>query len=337
MSTQNLKGVLLVNLGTPDSYDPRDVYKYLIEFLTDARVIDFPWWRRQLFVRGFIVPTRYRQSAELYKKLWTDKGSPLLVHGRAVENALQQSLGPSYKVALGMRYQNPSIAAALEKLRKANVHEIIVVPLFPQYSSATTGSVNQKVMETVKDWMVIPKMTFINSFATHPSFIRAFAQRGRQYPISTYDAVVFSFHGLPERQIRKCDNLSHCLKPTCCETFDTRNTHCYRAQCYSTARAIAAELSIESYQVCFQSRLGKEPWLKPYASDLIHDCAKAGKKKLLVFSPSFVCDCLETTSEISEEYGTEFKKLGGEELQLVEGLNSHPAWIEALQSIVKQQ
>ncbi len=335
-TSQGKKGVLIVNLGTPRSHRPLDVFRYLNEFLTDPRVIDIPWFKRQLLVRGVIVPSRYRQSAEQYRHVWTEKGSPLLFHGQTVQEKLQHVLGPDFKVVLAMRYQFPSIPEALEKLKQEEVDEIVILPLFPQYASATTGSVHQKIMQVLQNWQVIPKLVFINHFFDHPLFIEAFCNRAQQYSLSSYDHVVFSFHGLPERQIRKADPSGKCLSAQCCQESCQRHRFCYKAQCYATAHAIARRLSITSkdYTVCFQSRLGKEPWIQPYLSDVLDQCARQGYKKLLVFSPSFVCDCLETTCEITYEYGSKFKEMGGEELQLVEGLNSHPAWIEALRSLV---
>lgn len=330
------KGVLLINLGTPDSYRPRDVYRYLIEFLTDSRVIDLSWLRRQLLVRGIIVPFRFRQTAKLYKSVWTDEGSPLLIHGLNVKNKLQAALGDGYKVSLAMRYQNPSIDLALEELQRIPLEELIILPLFPQYASATTGSVHQKVMEKIKDWTVIPKMTFINSFADHPGFIEAFSTIGKRYNPSDYDHVLFSFHGLPERQIKKADYGSACLQGECCSRKTKENQHCYKAQCYTTARALAANLNLkqEQYSISFQSRLGRDPWLQPYTSDVLKSLVDNNKKRVLVFCPSFVCDCLETTCEIGIEYQHEFKERGGEHLQLVEGLNSHPAWIDGLKQMI---
>jgi len=332
------RGVLLVNLGTPKSYQPKDVYRYLIEFLTDKRVIDLTWWRRQILVRGLIVPFRYKQSAEQYRKVWTEGGSPLLFHGRKVQQELQKVLGKDSVVSLGMRYQQPSITEGLEELRGQNVDEIIILPLFPQYASATTGSVYEEVMKQVQQWETFPKLVFINDFYDHPGVIQAFCARARQYTLSSYDRIIFSFHGLPERQIRKADRTGECLTKDCCKQICQTNQFCYKAQCHATARSIATELnlSVDQYRVCFQSRLGKAPWLQPYASDVLHDCAKAGDKRLLVFSPSFVCDCLETIYEISTEYQREFQEMGGEELKLVEGLNDHPLWINALKELVLQ-
>lgn len=327
-------GVLLVNLGTPDSPTLRDVNRYLIEFLTDSRVIDFPWLKRQLLVRGLIVPARLKQSTKLYQKLWTDQGSPLLYHSVNLKKSLQESLGQNYKVALAMRYQNPSIEKGLKELVAHSVKSIIILPLFPQYASATTGSVQQKVMEIVSQWVNIPAMTFIDGFHQERDFIEALCERGRQYELASYDHILFSFHGLPERQIQKADLKGCCLKSNCCEK--PSHSLCYRKQCYETAWAIAEGLNLtpDRYSVCFQSRLGKEPWIQLYASDVIHDCAKKGYRSLLVFSPSFVCDCLETISEIGEEYDLEFKKVGGKKLQLVEGLNDHPIFVKALHRLI---
>lgn len=337
MLFQRKKGLLLVNLGTPKSPQPKHVFRYLNEFLTDNRVIDLPWLKRQFLVRGIIVPTRYRQSAELYQKIWSKEGSPLLIHSLNVQKELQKQLGENHHVVLGMRYQSPSIKSALEELKKARVHEIIVLPLFPQYASATTGSVFEKVMEHIKTWNVIPKLTFVDSFYDHASFIRAFSERGKQYPLDSYDHILFSFHGLPERHIRSADCSGGCFKKTCCEKMHAKNQFCYKAQCHATARAIAYELQISPsrYSICFQSRLGSDAWIQPYTTDVIKVCAEKGWKKLLVFCPAFVSDCLETSCEISIEYAHFFKELGGEDLQLVESLNDHPAWIEAIRDIAQ--
>lgn len=336
MEKSRKKGVLLVNLGTPKSPSPGAVFRYLNEFLTDERVIDEPWLKRQLLVRGLIVPFRFIQSTKLYQKLWTPEGSPLLVHGKEVEKKLQEALGESYRVVLSMRYQFPSIEEGLEKLKKEQVEEIFIFPLFPQYASSTTGSVHQKVMGTLRNWEVFPKLIFLPHYFDDPGLVQAFYERALQYPLSDYDHILFSFHGLPERHIKKSDCAGTCLSQNCCQE---RKQYCYKSQCHATARAIASRLSLSSdkYTICFQSRLGKEPWLQPYTSDTLKDCAAKGIKKLLVFCPSFVCDCLETTCEITHEYGEEFKKLGGTALQLVEGLNSHPSWITALRNLVLNQ
>lgn len=330
-------GVLLVNLGTPDSFTPRDVYRYLIEFLTDPRVIDKPWLMRQLLVRGCIVPFRYRQSARSYKEIWTAGGSPLKMYGFLTKDALQIFLGENFLVDLAMRYREPSIAQSLQFFKQAGVQKIVVLPLFPQYASATTGSVHQKVMEIVSKYSVIPEMIFVSQYAEHPGLITAFKAAATGYHLHEYDHIIISFHGLPQSQILKADRHGHCLKTAdCCSQLSACNWDCYSAQCYATARALvqALELTREKYSVVFQSRLGRDPWLQPYFSKELENLAHRGHKKILVFCPSFVCDCLETIYEIGVEYAAEFKRAGGDRLDLVPGLNDHSAWIEALASIV---
>lgn len=334
------KGILIVNLGTPDSPEVKDVRRYLDQFLMDERVIDINPIGRTLLVKGIIVPFRGPKSAKTYQKVWTEQGSPLLFYTERAALMLQESLGDEYLVSMGMRYQNPSIASALEKLKAANVDSIKVLALFPQYASATTGSVHQLVMEIVSKWQTIPNISFVNSFYTHPGIIRIFADNARKHQPETFDHFLFSFHGLPQRQLVKADHSKQtCLKSgNCCATITDANKFCYAAQCHHTARLIAAELGIpqEKYTVTFQSRLGKEPWVQPYTSDTIHELAHKGVKRLMVFSPAFVADCLETIYEIAEEYLLEFKDLGGEHLQLVESLNDKPEWIEVLKELVTQ-
>lgn len=328
------KGVLIVNLGTPDSPSVKDVRRYLDEFLSDPRVIDVNPALRYFLVKGIIVPFRGPKSAALYRKIWTEEGSPLMVYGLRVQKLLAERLGEGYHVALAMRYQNPSIESALEELRAQFVSSIKVIPLFPQYASATNGSVIQKVMELVSNWQAIPELEFVSSFHDDQEMIQAFAEIGRTYNPASYDHVLFSFHGLPERQLLKADPTGcHCLKKAdCCSRLIDANRNCYSAQSHDTARLIAENLGISpsDYTVCFQSRLGKEPWRKPYTSEVIHELAARGMKRLLVFCPAFVCDCLETIYEVSVEYHEEFRKAGGEHIQLVEGLNTHRLWIEAL-------
>lgn len=331
----NKKGILLVNLGTPDSPSTADVRKYLDEFLMDERVIDIPPLRRALLVKGIIVPFRSPKSAKLYKEIWDERtGSPLMYYSLVQQKMLQDLLGPDYYVELAMRYQSPSIESALGKLRDANVKSLRVIPLFPQYASASSGSVIQLVMELVSKWLTIPDISFASSFHDNEKMIRVFANRARKYDPQSFDHILFSFHGLPERQLSKSDHSgNHCLKKEgCCESLTPANRFCYSAQSHDTARLIAAELSIprERYTVCFQSRLGKEPWVQPYTSSVIEDLAKKGNKSLLVLCPAFVADCLETVYEVTVEYGEEFKALGGERVQLVESLNDDPLWIEAL-------
>ncbi len=333
-------GVLLVNLGTPDSYKPKDVKKYLTQFLTDGRVIDIPWFQRQLLVRGVIIPKRYKESAASYQEIWRENGSPLKVYGEELKRALQEKLGEGFEVELAMRYQTPSIASGLAALSDKGIKHLLVVPLFPHYASATTGSVHQEVMEQVSKMSVIPFVRLVQSYADHPGLIAGFVERAKRYDLSSYDHILFSYHGLPQRQLKKADRFGCCLVSTdCCKTMTEKNSSCYGAQCWSTTRAIVKELMLEEsqYTHCYQSRLGKDPWMTPYTSDTIASCAKRGIKRLLVFCPSFVADCLETLHEIQIEYGELFKEHGGEKLELCEGLNCHPAWVEGLAQIVQEQ
>jgi len=328
------KGVLLVNLGTPDSPEVADVRKYLDQFLMDERVIDVNAFKRALLVKGIIVPFRSPKTSKLYKEIWDGNGSPLLYYSKIQANLLQEKLGDEYHVELAMRYQNPSILSALEKMKAGLVESIKVIPMFPQYASASTGSVMQSVMEIISKWPTVPPVSFVSSFHDNDLVIETFANNALKYQPDSYDHVLFSFHGLPERQLLKCDHTGHyCLKQdNCCESMNDINKFCYSAQGYDTARLIAAKLNIarENYTVCFQSRLGKEPWVQPYTTDVLKKLAGEGKKRLLVFSPAFVADCLETLYEITVEYHEEFKALGGEHVQLVESLNDDPRFIDAL-------
>lgn len=334
------KGVLLVNLGTPDSAATPDVRKYLNEFLMDGRVIDINPVSRALLVRGIIAPFRAPKSAKLYREIWSDEsGSPLLHYSLLQQKLLQERLGDGYMVELAMRYQSPSIEAALNRLKDALVSEIRMIGLFPQYASASTGSVYEKVMRLVGQWPTIPNISFVNSFHDNALVIEAFAQNAQKHQPAGYDHVLFSFHGLPQRQLIKCDHThNHCLKSAdCCQTLADVNKFCYSAQSHHTAKLIAGKLGLtaDRYTVCFQSRLGNDPWVQPYTSQVIETLAKQGKKKLLVFCPAFVADCLETVYEVSVEYHDLFKEHGGEKVQLVESLNDSPLFIEALEGLVK--
>lgn len=330
--------VLLINLGTPDSPQDRDVKRYLTEFLTDPRVIDIPWLPRQILVRRTIVPNRYKESAATYREIWTDEGSPLLKWGEKTASLLQQQLGNDFIVRLVMRYQNPSLSWEMASLKKQGIEKLIVLPLFPQYASATTGSVHQKVMECLSKWPVIPETYFINSYPDHPKLLQAFAARGKEHNLDEYDHILFSFHGLPKKQLIKCSTTGYCKADTsCCQRQVPENALCYSAQCYRTALGIAQELQIQNYSISFQSRLGKNPWVEPYTSDVIKERAAKGDQRLLIFCPAFICDCLETLYEIGIEYQEEFVEAGGKSVTLVEGLNDHPLWIDCLANLVLNQ
>ncbi|MCC5946364.1 MAG: ferrochelatase [Bernardetiaceae bacterium] len=327
------KAILLVNLGTPDSPNTGDVRKYLREFLLDPRVIDIPTIPRYLLVNGIIAPFRAPKSAKEYKKVWTDEGSPLLLYSQRMCELLQEQL-PQYSVHLAMRYQNPSMDKVMQELKEMQLEHLLVIPLFPQYASATTGSVHQRVMEIISTWQLIPKITLLDNYPAHPKLIEAFAERARKHMAEhDFDHFILSYHGLPERQLKKADK--ECKIGSCCDSYTQRNRLCYRAQCFETSRKLAEALHLkpEDYTVCFQSRLGNDPWIQPYTEDVIKKLAKEGKKNVLAFSPAFVADCLETTIEVGEEYKELFEEEGGEHWALVDSLNDHPLWIEALKEL----
>jgi ferrochelatase len=334
--------VLLVNLGSPDSPKPKDVFSYLTEFLNDPRVIDVNWIGRKILVNGIIVPFRHRKSAKVYEELWTENGSPLIYYGHRCKQLLQERFdknpGQNVKVFLGMRYKNPSLESALSEIVKWNPDKLILLPMFPQYASASTGSVIDKFMRIMRDMWAFPEIQIINQFWDHPGYLNAFANRGKAFNATDYDRVIFSFHGLPERQVDKIYDDRICRNHSCEHEINDENKHCYKATCYATAREIAARCGIndEHYTVAFQSRLGKG-WIEPFSDEVIKQLAKQGAKKLLVFSPAFVADCLETTIEIGEEYQELFEEHGGEHVQLVPSLNDGADWIDTLEDMVKSR
>ncbi len=335
------KGVLLVNLGTPDDPSRGSVYRYLLQFLTDKRVIDYPWLLRQLLVRGIIVPFRSGSSAKLYKMLWTKEGSPLKVYGEKLTTGVVEKLGTDYEVELAMRYQSPSIESAIDKLLKKGVDSFLVLPLFPHYASASTGSVHEEVMRIFTKKLVIPDLTMINSYYDNVKMAKVFAKNARAFGLENYDHFIFSYHGLPARHLRNADpTKAHCKKAeNCCAEMCEANKNCYSAQCYQTTYLIAEELGLkrEDYSICFQSRLGKEEWQKPYTDKVIEERFEKGNKKMLVFCPAFVADCLETTVEVLHEYKEDFIEMGGEVMDLVPSLNDDPDWVDAVCDMIRER
>jgi len=303
----------------------------------DWRVIDIPFLNRWMLINMIIAPFRAPKSAHEYKKLWEEKGSPLLFHGLELQRLVQEALGSEYIVGFGMRYQNPSLEKAVEIFKDKAIQKLIVLPLYPQYASASTGSTIEELMRVVGKWQIIPELNIISNFCDHPLFIKAFADLGRKYMNrQSYDHIIFSYHGIPERQILKGSVKNQCQLGACCSSYHAQNKYCYRAQCFETTRLLVQELGLKegSYTVSFQSRLGKTPWIKPYTDHAIQDLAKTGKKKILFFSPSFVADCLETTIEGGEEYKILFEKNGGEHWQLIESLNTSAPWVECIKEMV---
>jgi ferrochelatase len=332
--------LLLINLGTPDAPTTPAVRRYLREFLSDPRVIDINPVGRALLLNLIILPFRPAKSAHAYRAIWdAERGSPLLSYSRDLAAGVAAKLGGSWCVELAMRYGNPSIASALERLRGAAVDRIVVVPLYPQYAASSTATSVARVMELASArWDVVP-LDFVPAFYADPGFLSSFEAVARPaLAQARADHVLFSFHGLPERQIQKSDPTSaHCLKSaTCCDVLTATNQNCYRAQCFATARALASRLSLSDYTVCFQSRLGRTPWITPHTDVLIDELAKQGKKRLAVLCPAFVADCLETLEEIGIRARAQFKAAGGEELTLVPSLNATPTWIDTVCAIAER-
>lgn len=333
------KGIFLVNLGTPDDPSTNSVRKYLRQFLMDGRVIDIPYLNRWMLINLIIAPIRGPKSAKEYQRLWDERGSPLKYYGEDLVRLVQDELGDEYVVELGMRYQNPSLEKGLNAFKKKNVESILTIPLFPQYASASTGSVIEEVNRIVSQWQVIPELNYVNNFFDHDLFLKTIEERAQVFmKEKEYDHFVFSYHGLPERQIIKAE-IKACKLGDCCFNYGPHNKYCYRAQCFETSKLLAERLNIpkEKYTVSFQSRLGKTPWIKPYTDFLIDDLAKEGKKNVLAFSPAFISDCLETTVEVGETYRDQFVEAGGESWDLVESLNTHPTWVKCIVDMVKKK
>ena len=308
------KGVLLVNLGTPDEPSRGAVYKYLKQFLLDPRVIDIPWLQRNLLVRGIIAPFRSGASSKIYKKLWTENGSPIKIYGYALQKEVQRVLGEDYVVEIGMRYQSPSVESALKNLKDAFVDELIVFPFVSTLCISLHRICIRGSNASIEQRTGYSSIEMINSYHDNKDMIQVFADNARKHDIDNMDYVLFSFHGVPQRHMRKADpTKEHCqIKDDCCSSICDANKFCYSAQCHETAHLIAKELGLpkEKYTICYQSRLGKDPWMQPYTTDSLKERREAGDKNLLVFSAAFVADCLETTIEISDEYQEEWGRNG---------------------------
>jgi len=328
-------GILLVNLGTPDAPTTPAVRRYLRQFLSDPMVIDINPVARWMLVNFIIAPFRSPKSAEAYEKIWTSEGSPLLVHTRNLARTVQSKLGSGYRVAVGMRYGNPSIESAVGELIDAGVSEIRMLPLFPQYAASSTGSAVAEFERVIKLNKKAPPFRVLPPFYKDPGFIEAFAKVGE--PILEKvrpDHVLFSFHGLPERHITKEDPVgNHCLKfDECCDNEVMQNQKCYRMHSFKTARAIMKRIGIpeEVSSVSFQSRLGRTPWLKPYTDLVIPQLIQEGRKRIVVFCPAFVADCLETLEEIGIRAREAAMAAGAEAFELVPSLNSSETWVDAV-------
>ena len=327
------KAVLLVNLGSPDSPSVPDVRRYLREFLMDPRVLDVNWLVRFCVVNFAILPSRPKQSAEAYHTVWTPQGSPLVVTSRNVQALLAKR--SQLPIELAMRYQNPSIPAAIQSLAQKGATEVYVIPLFPHYAMSSFESAVERVKEVAAG--IAPQMKFVVEppFFAEPDYIHSLVASAEPYIKRPFDHLLFSFHGLPERHLRKSDPTGcHCLATeNCCQTPSPAHATCYRAQAFATVAAFVKEAGIprEKYSVAFQSRLGRDPWLKPYTDIEIPKLAQAGAKKLLVMCPAFVSDCLETLEEIGIRAKQSFLESGGREFELIPCMNEHPTWVATLE------
>ncbi|HEV2328980.1 MAG TPA: ferrochelatase [Verrucomicrobiae bacterium] len=332
------KGVLLVNLGSPDSTAVGDVRKYLREFLMDGRVLDAPWPVRFCLVHFAILPSRPKESAHAYEKIWTPEGSPLIVISKHVQKKLQELL--PVPVELAMRYQNPSIEAAILKLRDVNIDEVLLIPLFPHYAMSSFETAAVRVKEAAAKLAPQMKITVQPPYFDMPEYIDALVASAEKDLQAGYDHLLFSFHGIPERHLRKSDPTgSHCLvNANCCEVSSPAHATCYRAQCFKTVAAFVARAKVprEKYSVSFQSRLGKDPWLKPYTDYELAEFPGRGIKRLLVICPAFVSDCLETIEEIGMRGRETFIGAGGKEFTQIPCLNEHPLWISALEQMARK-
>jgi ferrochelatase len=333
-------GVLLVNLGTPDAPTPGAVQRYLREFLSDPRVLDVPAPLRWALLNLVILPFRPRRSAAQYRSVWMPEGSPLLVHGQALRDAVAKALGDGFVVELAMRYGRPDLASALARLVAADVAKIVVLPLYPQYAASSGGSTAERVLALAAARWNVPPLELIGDFHDDPGFVEAFAEVARPVLADFRpDFVLLSYHGLPERHVRKSDaSGAHCLaSPRCCDAVGPVNRYCYRAQCYGTSRLLAAALGLAPDRVStsFQSRLGRDPWIQPYTDEVLPELAARGVKRLAVLCPAFVADCLETVEEIGVRAAEQWRGLGGEALQLVPSLNASPRWVRAVAELVR--
>jgi ferrochelatase len=341
--------LLLLNLGTPEAPDTASVRPYLREFLMDGRVISIPGAARWMLVNGIIAPFRAPKSAHAYQRIWTDDGSPLLAYSQQLTEAVRARLDADadaagvrkVQVELAMRYGEPSVKGALERFAAAGTERIVVFPLYPQYASATSGSSIEKVMDELREQWALPSVSFVPAFFEHPAFLDAAVAAGEEtLEEMKPDHVLFSFHGLPEDHLTRTDPTGrHCLKSDgCCDVVTDSNRFCYRAQCVATARGLAERLGLadEGWSLSFQSRLGKQEWIKPYTDATVEELAKAGKKRLAVFCPAFVADCLETLEEIGMEAKESFTAAGGEDLALVPCVNAHPTWVNGVLTLARE-
>lgn len=320
--------VLLINVGTPSSPEPGDVERYLREFLMDPLVVDLAFPLRWLFV-NLLLPRRKHASSALYRKIWRPEGSPLRIFSEGLATRVQEELGADFVVRVAMRYGEPSLASVLSELRGEKISRLVAFPQYPQYSLAATETSLRALRGLAQRHLPGVPVHELGPFYDEPAYLDAVAQMSRPH-LEGFDHVLFSFHGLPERQVQRTDGTGqHCIKrPDCCTSVREANALCYRAQCFATARSLALRLGLAhgTWDTAFQSRLGRTPWIAPYSDVLYAELPRRGVKRLAVLTPSFVADCLETLEEVQMRGRETFLAAGGEELKLVPSLNDHPAW-----------
>ena len=328
------KALLIVNLGTPDDPGYFSVFKYLREFLSDEKVLNINPILRFILVNFIICPTRSFSSSKIYKKVWDkDNGSPLLHNTKLLAQKLDKKL-PDVDVQYAMRYQSPSIKMTLNTMLLKNPDEIVILPLFPHYAAATTGSVFKEVTSYLSDKWVVPKVTFINQFYNNAKFIEAWLEKAREFDMNSYNKIIFSYHGVPNSHVDNVYPDSMCSDNDCENKITNDNKFCYKATVYETTKILATKLGLDpnQYIVTFQSRLTNK-WLSPFTDDVLQNLPKNGSKKVLVFSPAFTADCLETIIEIGDEYKELFYEAGGETLDYVPSLNYSDKWVDAIVDI----
>ena len=327
------KGLLLINLGSPDSTNVKDVKKYLNEFLMDKRVIDIPYWKRFLLIKGIILNTRPKKSAKAYQKIWWKEGSPLVVISERFKNKVAKKL--NMPVVLGMRYGSMSIKKAMQELHNQGVNNVLQVPLYPHYAMSSFETVVEKVKEITQKFYPHIKMHVFPAFYKEGKYLKAMANNLKQHLDGfEYDYILFSYHGIPERHILKSDTTKqHCkIDGTCCDVFSKAHKTCYRHQCFETTKGLVKILNLKEgmYGNSFQSRLLKDPWLKPYTDFELKELPKKGIEKLVVITPSFVADCLETLEEIAMEGKEDFLNAGGEQYKHIPCLNENEDWVDTV-------
>ncbi len=334
-------GVLLLQLGTPESTKVSDVRTYLREFLSDPRVLDMPGPARALLLNAIILPFRPRRSAKQYQKIWTEEGSPLTIHTDALTSRVQDILGNGYRVVYGMRYRNPPIRQAVDQLIADGCDRLVVLPLFPQYASATTGSALEKALEVISELWNLPNVVTVGAFFDETGYVRAVAEVARPHlEAFPLDHVLLSYHGLPEKHVKKSDQTGEwCLaSESCCDRIATANRFCYRAQCFATTRGVAAELGLEAgkFSTTFQSRLAGQKWIEPYTDVELPKLYESGVRRIAVLAPSFTADCLETLEEIGIRLRAQWKQLGGADFLIVPCVNAEPVWASAVADMVRK-